>query len=145
VHKPVHARRLAAAVQDALRIADEEDASMASPQLISVALPPLSRAGVRRGSVVAGDSVSAPHAGAADARPRVLLAEDYPINQKLMLLILDRIGLRVDVASNGAEALAKYRAQHAADPYRAILMDVQMPIMCARESLLDKKINRVDR
>ncbi len=56
---------------------------------------------------------------------RILLAEDHLINQKLMLMILQQLGYRVDVVSNGLEVLSALRQQ----PYDVILMDVQMPEM----------------
>jgi CheY-like chemotaxis protein len=83
-------------------------------------------------------AVSAPAAaplpdGPADAsRPgvdfggrRVLLAEDNPVNQEVMVDILTELGLQVDVASDGVEAVAK-AAQGA---YDLMLMDMQMPRM----------------
>lgn len=56
---------------------------------------------------------------------RILLAEDEPINQEVSTAMLETVGLIVDIANNGAEALAKATTT----PYRAILMDVQMPTM----------------
>ncbi|MBI5329375.1 MAG: response regulator [Betaproteobacteria bacterium] len=56
---------------------------------------------------------------------RLLLVEDNPINQEVALDLLHEAGLRVDVADNGAEAVAK-ASQF---PYDLILMDVQMPVM----------------
>ncbi len=56
---------------------------------------------------------------------RILLAEDNQINQKLALRLLEQMGYRVDVASNGLEAVESVKRQ----PYDVILMDVQMPEM----------------
>jgi len=56
---------------------------------------------------------------------RILLAEDNTINQKLALRILEQMGYRADVASNGIEAVESIERQK----YDVILMDVQMPEM----------------
>ncbi|RMI20893.1 response regulator [Pseudoroseomonas wenyumeiae] len=56
---------------------------------------------------------------------KVLLVEDNANNQLVMGTLLQRAGCRVEVASNGAEALARARAE----AYDAILMDLQMPVM----------------
>jgi len=56
----------------------------------------------------------------------VLLVEDDPINQEVARELLgESLGLAVDVASDGAEAVAKAGASS----YDLILMDVQMPVM----------------
>jgi two-component system, sensor histidine kinase and response regulator len=57
--------------------------------------------------------------------PRVLLAEDNPVNQSLAVRLLEKLGCRVDVADNGREAVA---AAARAD-YALIFMDCQMPEM----------------
>jgi CheY-like chemotaxis protein len=54
-----------------------------------------------------------------------LIVEDNDINQHLMLLLLNRMGYRADVAGNGIEALQAIQRQ----PYDVVLMDVQMPDM----------------
>jgi GAF domain-containing protein/CheY-like chemotaxis protein/tetratricopeptide (TPR) repeat protein len=56
---------------------------------------------------------------------RILLAEDNAVNQKLALRILEQMGYRADVASNGIEAVQSIERQ----TYDVILMDVQMPEM----------------
>ncbi|TDP59560.1 PAS domain-containing hybrid sensor histidine kinase/response regulator [Roseateles toxinivorans] len=56
---------------------------------------------------------------------RVLLAEDNLINQEVATALLQAVGLAVDVAGNGREALAMVQQQ----TYALLLMDVQMPEM----------------
>jgi CheY-like chemotaxis protein/HPt (histidine-containing phosphotransfer) domain-containing protein len=60
----------------------------------------------------------------------ILLAEDNAINQRVALLVLERLGYRADVAANGLEVLQSLRRQ----PYDLILMDVQMPEMDGLEA-----------
>jgi CheY-like chemotaxis protein/HPt (histidine-containing phosphotransfer) domain-containing protein len=55
----------------------------------------------------------------------VLLVEDSPINQKVALRMLERLGYRADVACDGGEAVAV--VQHIT--YDLLLMDVQMPVL----------------
>jgi GAF domain-containing protein/DNA-binding response OmpR family regulator len=54
---------------------------------------------------------------------RILLAEDNPVNQKLALRLLERMGYRADVAENGQEAISAVEESN----YDVILMDIQMP------------------
>jgi CheY-like chemotaxis protein len=54
---------------------------------------------------------------------RVLVAEDNPVNQRVAVLMLERLGLDVDVASDGEEVLRRLRTQ----TYALIFMDCQMP------------------
>ncbi|MFO0601617.1 MAG: ATP-binding protein [Polyangiales bacterium] len=54
---------------------------------------------------------------------RVLVAEDNAVNQKVIALMLERFGHRVDTVGNGSEAIAAVERA----PYDLILMDVQMP------------------
>ena len=56
---------------------------------------------------------------------RILLAEDNAVNQKLALRVLEQMGYRADVASNGLEAVESIKRQI----YDVILMDIQMPEM----------------
>ena len=54
----------------------------------------------------------------------VLVAEDNPVSQRLAVLLLRRYGFKVDLASNGSEALEKWRA----GTYEAVFLDCHMPI-----------------
>jgi PAS domain S-box-containing protein len=70
----------------------------------------------------------------ADARRkldyRVLLAEDGPDNQRLIAFLLRKAGAQVTLAENGQIAVELAQdAQREGDPYRLILMDMQMPVM----------------
>ena len=58
---------------------------------------------------------------------RVLLAEDNPINQKVTVLQLEKLGCQVEVVDNGQAALATYQASP--ERYALILMDCQMPVL----------------
>jgi len=58
-------------------------------------------------------------------RLRLLLAEDNLVNQKVALLMLKKLGIKADVATNGLEVLQALEHQ----TYDVVLMDVQMPEM----------------
>jgi PAS domain S-box-containing protein len=75
------------------------------------------------GAVSAAAPAEQPTAVEAPAGLRILVAEDNAVNQQLVLALLDKLGYRADVASNGAEALAALERAR----YDVILMDVQMP------------------
>ena len=76
---------------------------------------PLAAAGDQASAL---DRLRAGHAGAL-----VLLAEDEPVNQEVTRCLLENAGLQVDLAEDGAQALARAGQTR----YRAILMDMQMP------------------
>ncbi|MBK9322915.1 MAG: response regulator [Bdellovibrionaceae bacterium] len=63
-------------------------------------------------------------------KPRILLVEDNPINQKIALLMLEKINCNVDVAANGIEALKALQLF----TYDLIFMDCQMPEMDGYEA-----------
>ena len=68
---------------------------------------------------------------APGAGPRILLAEDNPINQTVALRMLQKLDYRAEVVANGreaVEAIAAVLGGHV-DRYAAVLMDCQMPEM----------------
>jgi signal transduction histidine kinase/DNA-binding NarL/FixJ family response regulator len=72
----------------------------------------------------------APAAAAAEptvaATPlRVLVAEDHPVNRQYMAALLERLGHRCELVTNGHEAV---QALHAGN-WDLVLMDVHMPVM----------------
>ena len=59
------------------------------------------------------------------AGAQVLLSEDEPLSQDIARFLLEDVGLRVDLAKNGQEAVELARKLR----YALILMDMQMPTM----------------
>ena len=76
-------------------------------------------------ATVEADAANATSVLASDLAGHVLLAEDNPANQMIAKAILEKAGLKVEMAANGLEAVeaAKRRT------YDLILMDVGMPEM----------------
>lgn len=56
---------------------------------------------------------------------RVLVAEDHPVNQKLMAALLNKLGCVVTFCENGALAVDALSNQ----PFDLVLMDIHMPVM----------------
>lgn len=61
---------------------------------------------------------------------KILLAEDNWINQRLATITFHRMGISIDIASNGQEAFDK----HCLINYDMIMMDLQMPVMDGLEA-----------
>ncbi len=69
----------------------------------------------------------------------VLLVEDNLINQKIVILSIQKLVKNIDIANNGQEALDMYQTDK---KYNVVLMDIQMPIMDG--IVATKKIREVE-
>ena len=58
-------------------------------------------------------------------RIRILVAEDHPVNQKFISLLLQGLGHRATLCENGEAALEAFHT----DDYELVLMDIHMPVM----------------
>ncbi len=86
---------------------------------------------VKLAQVETGKSGTAIAAGLAGER--ILLVEDNEINQLIAQKLLTDIGLEVDLAVNGLEALQAVEA-NGPSYHAAVLMDIQMPVMDGHEA-----------
>lgn len=76
----------------------------------------------------------------AELSGSVLVAEDDPVNQKLIKALLERMGLEVSVVDDGELAVEEALKRS----YDLILMDIQMPVMNGYEAaraLREKGVN----
>jgi PAS domain S-box-containing protein len=87
------------------------------------------------GEMAVAETMAAPSDAAASLRrrcagARLLLAEDNPVNQEVAVELLRFVGLQVDVAGDGEEAVERVRHHD----YDLVLMDMQMPKMDGLEA-----------
>ena len=127
VPKPVCRMELLRAVNEALVQARE-------PREI----PPASAVATTSAPV---QTIAAPAAQSGPKRPggstladqlpaRILVVEDQPMNQKLMRMMLAKLGYEMDLAENGKEAVDKVTASE----YDIVFMDLHMPVMGGEEA-----------
>jgi two-component system, sensor histidine kinase and response regulator len=78
--------------------------------------------------------------GAEQAEPvRILVAEDNPVNQRVVQLQLKKAGYTATLVTNGAEALQKLDREN----FDIVLMDCQMPVLDGYEAT--RRLRRDDR
>lgn len=56
---------------------------------------------------------------------KILVVEDNNINQLVVKYILQKLGISIEIAANGTEAIEKIKSYH----YDLVLMDIQLPVM----------------
>jgi two-component system sensor histidine kinase/response regulator len=87
--------------------------------------------GVKVGSsVTSGDVIESEHVLAQSASGHILVVDDHVVNQQLAQMMLERLGHRIDVVSNGLEAVEAVKRI----PYHLVFMDCQMPEMDGYEA-----------
>ena len=73
---------------------------------------------------------------------RVLVTEDNPLNREILQYILEDMGMSVENACDGKEAVDKFTASEKGY-YDLIIMDIMMPVMNGYEAA--KMIRSLDR
>ncbi len=81
-----------------------------------------------QGELGSASALAAEHGVRLDGL-RVLLVEDNEINQQVAVELMEGVGVAVDVANHGREAVEMLEAVAGPVPYHVVLMDVQMPEM----------------
>ena len=90
--------------------------------------------GIKSAELYHIDRSSTPDLGALN----VLVVEDNKVNQEVISLLLQRVGIGYEIANNGEEGYHKFMENQ--DRYDLILMDLQMPVMSGYEAT--KKIRK---
>jgi signal transduction histidine kinase/ActR/RegA family two-component response regulator len=67
----------------------------------------------------------------ADRPLSILVVDDHPVNRRILDTVLSRLGHAIDLAEDGAQAVAAANVR----AYDLILMDIQMPVMDGEQAL----------
>ncbi len=78
---------------------------------------------------VSGRAPGASSSARIKARPRVLVADDHPVNREVLVRQLELLGIASDTVTDGVEALEAWTAGR----YAAVLADIHMPRMDGHE------------
>ena len=102
-----------------------------SPNTLDLRSPLRERNVLERLAVALGSPGREPPSRSSRPGPRlerpvgILVVEDNPVNRKVALRMLQRLGMEADVAENGSEAVRRVLEKG----YDIVLMDLQMPVM----------------
>lgn len=99
--------------------------AMQAPPMPDRVPPRVAASGTKIPATAPANGVSANETPAQSNALDILLAEDQPVNQKLMHAVMERLGHRLTIAGNGVEVIRKLGEGR----FDLILMDIQMPIM----------------
>ena len=114
--KPIGPSRLFDTMVNALGLLQaSEQASKANPKI---------------GRTTKNGGIKAPQFAVNGRKPRVLVAEDNVINQRVAVLMLQKYDCRVDTVANGKEAARMLELL----PYDLVFMDCHMPVMDGYEA-----------
>jgi CheY-like chemotaxis protein len=75
----------------------------------------------------------------APTEKRVLVVDDIPVNQKVLIMHLQKLGVSTDTANNGLEAVNACKSKR----YSLVFMDLDMPVLNGLEATVD--IRRYER
>jgi len=73
------------------------------------------------------------------SKNKILVVDDHNVNQQLAMMMIERLGYKVDVVANGKEAVEACSTI----PYALVFMDCQMPVMDGYEAT--KKIREAEK